>query len=134
MTGNAQDRSLPVCCCDLATIDKTGNSTATTTQTIFFMAGSYASNFMLLKPQPEAELQGPRRVGQIRARLRLSERRIVFAQLVAPVVHPVERVEDVDVPVDRPLATERHALLQPNIDAVDGQADKGLARDDRAHW
>src|SRR5256885_1224633 len=34
MTGNAQDRSLPVCCCDLATIDKTGNSTATTTQTI----------------------------------------------------------------------------------------------------
>ena|SRR5436190_7980510 len=82
--------------------------------------------------QSETELHRPRRVGEVRARRRLTELRAALIERVGSVVLPVEQVEHFEAAGEIDLAAQRNALEKARLDPVNRLSYEAIARDDRA--
>src|SRR5258705_2091267 len=81
--------------------------------------------------QPEPELYRPRRVREVRARVRLAVSRAALLQRVRLVVGAVEHVEHFRDQICGSTATEPERLLEPDVGAVHRLTDEVVARHDR---
>src|SRR6185369_1479088 len=82
----------------------------------------------LLESQPESQLHRARRVREVRVVLRLAVERAELVGDIRAVVGPIEDVEQFQDAVYRPAAAKRDPLLQADVEAVHGIADKAVAR------
>src|SRR5688572_7293724 len=85
-----------------------------------------------LEVEAEAELQRARRIREVRILVRLQERRAALIQHVRSEVRTIERVEQLDHPVERHPATQPEPLLQTEVDAMNRVADELVPRNDGA--
>src|SRR4030095_12675535 len=94
--------------------------------------GSERSERLNLENDPEAQLQSPRRVCEVRTRIRQPVARAAFLHRVRTVVRPVEQVEHFRDQVAATTAPELDRLLEPHVDAVYRLADEVVARNNRS--
>src|SRR5690349_7401947 len=95
-----------------------------------FRPSSRSRPCCVLELRPEPELQHARRVGGRRARVRLTESRVLLVQREQRrvVVLPIEHVEHFEDPIELDFLRERNPLLQPHVDAMDRRKIDSVAR------